>query len=43
MTRLEHYNSYYNIIKISITSNTRIWNDIIIPIHLFCDNTVMKA
>ena len=42
-TRLEHYNSYYNIIKISITNITRIWDDITIPIHLFGDNTVMKA
>ena len=42
-TRLEHYNSYYNIIRICITNITRIWDDITIPIHLFGDNTVMKA
>ena len=34
--------SMYTIIGISITSKTRSWNDITIPIHLFDDNNVIE-
>ena len=41
--RLVHCNSYYIVIGTSITSNTRNWNGITIPIHLFGDNIVMEV